>query len=81
MLCCNTASPQSQMLQGCLLCGLHVSSFVAGPLLLNGWVKFAPRPAGWSSLYVGPSYSCMLVHSSEVETLCRGADVGQCHLL
>ena len=55
VLCCNTPSPQSQMLQACLLCG---PSFVAGPLLLNGWVKFSPRPAGWSSLYVGPSYPC-----------------------
>lgn len=30
--------------------------FVAGPSLLNGWVKFAPRPAGWSSLHVGPEF-------------------------
>lgn len=81
VLCCNTPSPQSQMLQGYLLCGLHVPSFVAGPSLLNGWVKFAPRPAGWSSLHVGPSYPWCRVHSSEGETICRGTDVGRCHLL
>lgn len=75
-------SPQSQMLQGCLLWGLHLPS-CCGWTLIAEWVGQVCPQASWMC---GPATTASdtLAHrfgSSEGDPLWRGTVIGWCHLL